>query len=105
MPIKFIKMEDNLYIDSLNKLSSVLGKSSLVNSFDKDDEKESYNLAVSLLDIKESIKNLNKLIDQIHLEKDEDKIDKSLWDIGDEFRHIIYHISNSRFYDYIDIVK
>ena len=95
-------MTNNSYIENLNKLATILCKSSLVNSFDKDGEKESYKLAISILDIKDSIEEINKSIEAIQLHMDEEGINDALWDIGEEFRHIIYHILESRFYNYLN---
>ncbi|GHT17522.1 hypothetical protein FACS189429_1790 [Bacteroidia bacterium] len=96
-------MKNNQFVEKLNTLASVLNQSSLVNSFDVGKEKETYNLAVSLLDIKEAIENVNNQINLLQIDMTEDAINDILWDIGEEFRHILYHILHSKFYNYLDV--
>ena len=91
------------YPEKLATLSKNLRKSKKVNSFDVDGEKEADTLAYALLDIEESCKSLiTEQIPQLILTNtSEEKIDEILLDIGEELRHILYHVKDPRFYEYL----
>lgn len=91
------------YVKKLDLITKTLLKSRKVNSYDSNGELESDRLAHSLLDMEESFK---KII-EVYLPKltvneiSESEIDEALLDIGDELKHIIYHIKDPKFYRYL----
>ena len=89
--------------EKIFNLAKTLSKSSKVNSYDDKKNKESWTLAHSFNDLEESFKTLMTVLfpklmaNSLH----EDEINELLLDIGEEFRHIIYHIKDPNFYRYI----
>lgn len=84
-------------------LTNILSRSKKINSFNSNNEKEQDTLAHSLLDIEESSK---KIIDSllpklISDDLSEEEIENILFDIGEELRHILYHIHTPKFYKYL----
>jgi|GEM_PF-2441971 len=94
------------YAITLNELANTLSHSKRVSKFDSLSTKESEELAYTLLDIYESSKELVKLIKRLkNTDIQEDLINDILNDVGDELRHLIYHINDSKFYSYINVEK
>jgi len=91
------------YSEKLKMLAQNLRKSEKVNSFDSLEERESETLAHSILDIEESCKTLlNNLFPKLEpTTLSQDEINELLFDIGEELRHILYHINDTKFYDYL----
>jgi len=91
------------YSEKLKMLAQNLRKSEKVNSFDSLEERESETLAHSILDIEESCKTLlNNLFPKLEpTTLSQDEINELLFDIGEEMRHILYHINDPKFYDYL----
>jgi hypothetical protein len=87
----------------LELIAQNLRKSEKVNSFDEGDELESYTIAHALLDIEESAKTLseNYIPKLLTSNIDESELNELLIDIGDVFRHMIYHIKDSKYFDYL----
>lgn len=86
--------------DAIKKLALNLSRSEKVNSFDEGDNKESWTLATGFSDLEESFcsfldVHLPKLmVDNIKPEEIED----ILFDIGQEFNHILYHIKSPKYF-------
>jgi len=61
-------------------------------------------MAISLVDIEESNKKINILINKLINDNNliEEDINDILFNIGDEFRHILYHIKDMQFYEYLE---
>jgi hypothetical protein len=93
------------YIQTLDKLINNLQKSSQVNSHDIVNEKESVRLAHAIIDLSESFKEiLENLAPKLNTDNIEEKeVEDILLNIGEELRHILYHIKDCRYYDYISI--
>ena len=92
------------YANELKKVINILSKSKKVNSFDKNGDKECSILAHSLLDIRESSKEIIEELLPKLLTNDitEDDIEDILLDIGEELRHILYHIKAPSFFKYLE---
>ncbi len=83
-------------------ISNNLLKSEKVNEFDTVEEKEAFTLAHTFIDIKESFEVYNELFQRISSENiTKDEVDEILSDIGDELRHILYHIKDPKYYKYL----
>lgn len=91
------------YAEKLNLITEVLSKSQKINSFNDGDEKECDILAHSLLDIEESSQEIvNNLLPKLLSEGiSEEEIEDVFLDIGEELRHITYHIESPKFYRYL----
>jgi hypothetical protein len=75
-----------------------------VKQFDDNDHSEAETLAHAFLDLERSCqKFVNEHLPRVfdpHL-TNEDLVD-ALFDIGEEFRHILYHVRDPRFYRYLE---
>ncbi len=91
------------YSERLKILTQNLRKSEKINSFDSAEERESDTLAHSILDIEESCRTLlNHLFPKLESTSlSEEEINNLLLDIGEELRHISYHIKDPKFYEYL----
>ncbi len=71
----------------------------------KGDEEEPWTLAGDLVDIEKSLLVLsNDLFPQLLKDGvNPQELKDVLLDIGEEFRHIAYHIGNSKFYKYLSV--
>jgi hypothetical protein len=85
-------------------LAGRLSKCPDVTKFNKGDEKEAGVLAHAFGDLEESFcafldEQLPRLMDD---QASPAELFDALLDIGEEFRHILYHIHDPRFYRYLD---
>lgn len=97
------KPKSREFASALNLLAERLSSCENVNRYDTAEEKQAWTLAHDLLDLAESFNTylnyqLPKLTDG-NLSSDE--LNDSLLDIGEEFRHILYHLTGSEFYAYL----
>lgn len=89
--------------EKVRKLADQLGKCPQVQALDEGEEKEAWTLAHSFSDIEESFLaflegQLPRLLEN-GLEASE--VYDLLLDIGEELRHILYHINDPKFYKYL----
>jgi hypothetical protein len=91
------------YIENVKILKNNLNISNQVKSFDSNEEKEIDVLPIHLLDIQESSKMIVKLVEDLKSTSilGEDMVNDTLLDIGEELKHILYHIHQSRFFKYV----
>jgi hypothetical protein len=90
------------YSEKYNLLTKNLNLSNNVVSYNNN-ESEAERLSHGLLDIEESFNKIyNEIVPKL-LSKNLkiDEIDDLLLDIGEEFRHILYHINDSRYFEYL----
>jgi hypothetical protein len=84
-------------------LIDVISRCSKVRELDRSDEPEASTLAHAFLDLEESFR---RFIDE-HLPElsrsdlSEQQVCDRLHEIGEELRHVLYHIRDPRFYDYL----
>ncbi|NQY42021.1 MAG: hypothetical protein HRT87_01585 [Legionellales bacterium] len=84
------------------KLLEALTLCNQIKKYDQPNESQADTLSHSLLDIEESFnKVFSTLIPKISKSSNSDEIYDALLDIGEEFRHIIYHIKDPDFFNYL----
>ncbi len=93
-------------MENSKRVATIIGnlnKSRKVNSYNREHENESETLAHCFLDIQESCKvMINELFPKLLSDNmNEEDVDEILYDIGEEFRHVLYHIKDPKFYDYL----
>ena len=90
-------------IEDLKALADLLAVSPAAQTFDADDtRKEAWELAHTLSDLEESFSRcLDFYFPQLKQEDLGGDVRDLLLDIGEELRHILYHIESARFYDYL----
>nr|WP_295931755.1 hypothetical protein [uncultured Dyadobacter sp.] len=91
------------YAKQLLALATILKKSKKVNSFNNEKESEADTLSHALLDLEESFSAIsNNLLPKLQNDTlNEEDIDDILLDIGEELRHILYHINAPKYYQYL----
>jgi hypothetical protein len=86
-----------------NHLAERLARLDKVRQYDKGEYREGEVLAHTLAELEESFSRFL----EIHLPRllEEDRTDEQLWeilhDIGEEFRHILYHIKDPMYFRYL----
>ena len=90
-------------MSTLKAIAERLSRSPAVTRFDVGEEREAWTLAHSFADMEGSFRKiydeiLPRLIDANIADSD---IDDLLLDIGEELRHILYHIQDPKFYRYL----
>jgi hypothetical protein len=89
-------------LENVEKLAEILSRSKNVTRFDDNDNKEAWTIAYGFRDIEESFQEFLKLLHKLLDDKITDsEINDLLFDIGEEFRHILYHIKDIKLYDHL----
>jgi ribosome-associated toxin RatA of RatAB toxin-antitoxin module len=91
-------------VAEVKRLAEFLSQCEAVTLFDTDDAKEAWTLAHCFADLEMSFR---AILDQ-HLpallsdrSRSEDETEELLHAIGEEFRHILYHLKDPRYYRYL----
>jgi hypothetical protein len=93
------RLEEAAAVASLAKR---LARSPQVAAFDERDNPESWGLAHALSDLEDCPKVVEAYIPRLtEQELQPSELEELLLDIGEELRHILSHIENSRFYGYL----
>jgi hypothetical protein len=95
--------EKERFATALKGIAEKLEACEEIRKYDTADEKQAWTLAHAFLDLAESFR---KFLDQQlpKLERssmDCEQMNELLLDIGEEFRHILYHIQDPAFYAYL----
>ena len=95
-----------MYMDKVEKFLRItenLKKSRKINSFNHGEFIEAGTIAHGLLDMEDSfVIIMTKFLPILSSDNiPEDKIDDTLFDIGEELRHILYHINDMNYYNYL----
>jgi len=97
------KVPNPEYGIELKALAERLNRCEQVTRYDTAAEKQASKLAYDFLDLAESFRTF--LNEQLPKLRDESlscaELDGVLTDIGEEFRHILWHIHNAEFYAYL----
>ncbi|HXD30443.1 MAG TPA: hypothetical protein VN643_04985 [Pyrinomonadaceae bacterium] len=96
--------DENHNVIDFMALAALLQQCPEVTRYDTAEEDEASTLAHDFADLEESFREiLFSLFPQL-MNRDVDSAKRYdlLLDIGEEFRHILYHIKNSKFYDHLD---
>lgn len=88
----------------VRRLADVLSRCGSVTQFDTDSEKEAWTLAHCFADLEASFRavlhqHLPALLSNDSLSPQD--VGRVLHEIGEEFRHILYHVRDPRFYRYL----
>ncbi len=84
-------------------ISNNLSKTEKVNRYDTKEEKEAATLTHCFMDLKESFDAFQEIYQKlIQSNISKEDVEEILFDIGEEFRHILYHIKDPKYYDYLE---
>jgi hypothetical protein len=90
---------NNSFNEEVRKLSSKIKNSNVIKKNLPKWEHEADVIAIALLEIKQSFEKIYK--DYIYRFDNENKPDDILLDIGEEFRHVLYHIKDMNYFSYL----
>jgi hypothetical protein len=77
-----------------------------VHALDATDEPGGWGLAYSLMEIDESLSRFRELLARVKADNlDAGELHGLLIDIGEELRHVLYHVKDSQFYGYLETPK
>jgi hypothetical protein len=85
------------------RLTERLARLKAVSQFDQPGEPQAATLAHSLTDLEKSFREiLDALLPKLLNESlDSDQLNEVLLDIGEELRHVLYHIRDPKFFGYL----
>ena len=87
---------------SIKHLAEKLNQFNTISKFDSEDEPEAWRLAHSLSDLEQSFSEiLDNYLPALCQAEAEESINRVLLDIGEELRHILYHIKDPKFFRYL----
>lgn len=90
------------YIKKLKIVTQNLEKCERVTKHSTEKENQADTLANALIDIEESIQKIQEQISKLYLtELTKDDVDDLILDLGEELRHVLYHINDTKVYDYL----
>jgi hypothetical protein len=91
------------FIDKLKAISANLEKCERVSQYSTDTENQCETLAHAFLDMQDAMQVIiNERIPMLYLRNlNSNEVDDLILDIGEELRHILYHINDTRVYDYL----
>lgn len=90
------------YTEKYKLLAERLSKIPQVTRYDTGEDKEAWTLAHALTDIEESVIKFEEYLGRLAQQNLNDKeVYDILLDIGEEFRHVLYHIKDPKFYRYL----
>ena len=92
------------YIEKLNLIKLNLEKCERVNKHTTQEENQADTLANTYIDIEDGLKVIiEEQIPKLYL-KDltKEEVDELILDIGEELRHMLYHIKDTKVYSYLD---
>lgn len=89
--------------EAYRALAKMLEKCPEVKKHDQDNEREAYTMAHSLLDLENSFKTfLEQYLPRLkNINLSPSETYNLLLDMGEEYRHILYHIRDQKFYRYL----
>jgi hypothetical protein len=91
------------YIEKLKILTTNLEKCERVTRYSTQEENQADTLANGYIDMEASMTAITKkLIPQLYkADITSEEVDDIILDIGEELRHILYHINDTNVYDYL----
>ena len=89
--------------EASRRLTERLARVKTVSQFDQPGEPQAATLAHSLTDLEKSFREiLDALLPRLLNESlDPEQLNDVLLDIGEELRHVLYHIKDPRFFGYL----
>ncbi len=91
-------------MDTVKSLALVLSTCAEVNRYDQGSEREAWTLALAFGDIEESFSKIyNDLVPKLLTEAlNPDEVKNLLLCIGEELRHVLYHIRDPQYFKYLE---
>jgi hypothetical protein len=97
-----MRNENSNSADRIEQLAERLSSCPQVSRFDGPGHNEAWTLAHALVDIQESLERFKAVAAQLQEGSNGvPEIKDRLLEIGEEFRHVLYHIRDPRFFRYL----
>lgn len=94
--------ENKVLVGEIQRLAQVLAASDMVKRLDTRDEPGAWRLAYALVEIRHSFARLDaSIMPALEAANESIHVDNSLHEIGEELRHVLYHIKDSGYFDYL----
>ena len=91
------------YIEKLKIITRNLEKCERVTKLSTKEENQADTLANALIDIEDTLKKINVHITKLYLnDLKSEETDDLILELGEELRHILYHINDTSVYDYLN---
>ena len=91
------------FAQKLMAITENIRKIRRITSHNDGNENEVQALSHGLVDIEEAIKGMGNLINELYASVlPEQEVEEILIDIGDHLRHIVYHVRDTKYYEYLD---
>lgn len=89
--------------EAAQRLAERLARLKTVSQFDQPGEPQAATLAHSLTDLEKSFREILEVLlpKLLHESLDSDQLNDVLLDIGEELRHVLYHIKDPKFFGYL----
>ncbi len=99
---RFIELKMS-YLEKLNILKSTLSNCAIVTKHSTEAEDQADTLAHALIDMEESMNAITTaLLPKLYKERvDKEMVEDIVMEIGEELRHILYHIRDTKVFDYL----
>jgi len=93
------------YIEKLSRITHNLKKCKRVIKYSTNEEDQADTLANSFIDIEESLKKIimEEIPKMYTCDLSKEEVDDLILSIGEELRHLLYHIQDTKVYDYLKI--
>jgi hypothetical protein len=92
------------FVEKLSLVAKNLAKKKNLTSNKDSNEDQIQTMSHGLVDIEEAIKGMDVLIKKLYMTVlSEDEVDEILTDIGDDLRHLIYHVRDMEYYEYLGL--
>lgn len=89
-------------VSEIQRLAQVFATSDTVRKLDTKDEPGSWRLAYALVEIRHSLARLETLMmSTLDAANEANYVDDCLHEIGEELRHVLYHVRDSGYFDYL----
>jgi hypothetical protein len=91
------------YLEKLKTITHNLEKCERVNRYSTKEENQADTLANVFIDIESGLKKIiQEQIPKLYLnELTEEEVDDLILDIGEDLRHLIYHVNDTKVYNYL----
>jgi hypothetical protein len=90
------------FLEKLKIITENLAKCERVTKYSTFEENQADTLGNALIDIEEALTKINQQIPKLYLKKlSEEEVDDIILEIGEELKHIIYHVKDSKAYNYL----
>lgn len=94
------------YVEKLRIITRNLEKCERVTKHSTEEENQADTLANTLIDIEDALKKINEQIPKLYLnDLKSEEVDDLILELGEELRHILYHINDTRVYDYLKTIS